>query len=100
MPLPATDTDLDPDPPNHSPTDPLQAEIAAEREHLSASRAALHRMRERAEALFATGEQVAGDPFSAETLGRTLVRRIAELTDDPSTPLFFGRLSFSKLARE
>jgi DNA helicase IV len=104
MPLSATGTDLDPNPPSkpptNPPTDPLQAEIAAEREHLSASRAALRRMRERAEELFATGEKVAGDPFSAETLGRTLVRRIAELTDDPSTPLFFGRLSFSKLAGE
>ncbi|MGE5828399.1 MAG: HelD family protein [Micromonosporaceae bacterium] len=91
MPLSATGTDLDP---THPPTDPLQAEITAEREHLAASRAALRRMRERAEALFATGESVAGDPFAAETLGRTLRRRIAELTDDPSTPLFFGRLSF------
>jgi len=51
-------------------------------------------MRERAQALFATGENVAGDAYSAETLGRTLARRIAELADDPNTPLFFGRLDF------
>jgi DNA helicase IV len=52
-------------------------------------------MRERAQAIYATGEDVAGDPYSAETLGTTLIRRIAELADDPSTPLFFGRLTFS-----
>ncbi len=70
----------------------LDEQLAAEREHLAQSRAALRRMRERAEALFATGDQVAGDPFSAETLGRTLSRRVAELADRPDTPLFFGKL--------
>jgi DNA helicase IV len=81
------------------PTDPaqetdqdLEKELAGERAHLDASRAALRRMRDRAEALFAAGEHVAGDPFAAETLGRTLARRVAELADDPNTPLFFGRL--------
>ena len=59
------------------------------------SRAALRRMRERAEALFATGDKVAGDAYAAETLGRTLARRVAELADDPTTPLFFGRLDFA-----
>ena len=70
----------------------LEKDLAAEQAHLAASRAALRRMRERAQALFASGEQVAGDPFAAETLGRTLARRVAELADDPNTPLFFGRL--------
>ncbi len=51
-------------------------------------------MRERVRHLFSTGDKVAGDAFSAETLGRTLSRRIAELADDPTTPLFFGRLTF------
>ena len=37
--------------------------------------------------------QVAGDAYTAETLGRTLARRVAELADDPTTPLFFGRLT-------
>jgi DNA helicase IV len=77
------------------PADNLEAEIAAERNHLAESRAALGRMRERARHLFSTGDTVAGDAFSAETLGRTLARRVAELADDPSTPLFFGRLTFS-----
>ncbi|MEV5762957.1 AAA family ATPase [Micromonospora sp. NPDC052213] len=72
----------------------LDTDLAAEREHLATSRAALAQMRERAEALFATGDQVAGDAYAAETLGRTLARRVAELADDPTTPLFFGRLDF------
>ncbi|MFI7492641.1 HelD family protein [Micromonospora echinaurantiaca] len=76
----------------------LDTDLAAEREHLAASRAALKRMRERAEALFATGDQVAGDAYAAETLGRTLARRVAELADDPTTPLFFGRLDFADTA--
>jgi DNA helicase IV len=73
------------------PTD-LEDELKAERAHLAESREALQRMRERAEALFATGADVSGDPFGAESLGRALARRIAELSDDPSAPLFFGRL--------
>ncbi|MEU7931506.1 HelD family protein [Micromonospora echinofusca] len=72
----------------------LDADLAAEREHLATSRAALAQMRQRAEALFSTGDQVAGDAYTAETLGRTLARRVAELADDPGTPLFFGRLDF------
>ncbi|MCX4468841.1 AAA family ATPase [Micromonospora sp. NBC_01655] len=77
----------------HAPVS-LDTELAAERAHLDASRAALARMRERTEALFATGHNVAGDAFTAETLGRTLSRRVAELADQPDTPLFFGRLTF------
>jgi hypothetical protein len=73
----------------------LETELTSERAHLAASRAALRRMRARAEALFATGQDVAGDAYSAETLGRTLFRRVAELADDPNTPLFFGRLDFA-----
>ncbi|WP_433618901.1 HelD family protein [Dactylosporangium sp. CA-139114] len=74
----------------------LETELAAERAHLTASRQALKRMRERAEDLFATGDQVAGDPFAAETLGRALARRIADLADNPDTPLFFGRLDIDE----
>ncbi|MEJ3748294.1 AAA family ATPase [Actinomycetes bacterium KLBMP 9797] len=76
------------------PAPDLDTELASERQHLATSRAALARMRDRAEALFATGENVAGDAYAAETLGRTLSRRVAELADDPNTPLFFGRLWF------
>jgi len=49
-------------------------------------------MRERAEAMFKAGDRVAGDAYTAETLGRQMVQRIKELTDDPETPLFFGKL--------
>jgi DNA helicase IV len=73
-------------------TTDLDAELDAERGHLAKSRAALRAMRLRAEQLYASGASVAGDPFAAETLGITLARRVAELADDPNTPLFFGRL--------
>jgi DNA helicase IV len=76
------------------PAPDLDTDLKNEREHLAASRAALRRMRDRAEALFAAGDKVAGDAYSAETLGRTLSRRVAELADNPDTPLFFGRLTF------
>jgi len=72
----------------------LEADLTSEREHLAASRTALKRMREHAQALFATGDKVAGDAYSAETLGRHMARRVIELTDNPDTPLFFGRLTF------
>jgi DNA helicase IV len=93
MSLTDTAADLDPDP-------SLTQQLAAERAHLVRSRAALARMRERAEQLFATGETVSGDPFSAESLGRQLARRIAELTDDPAAPLFFGRLDFGPASED
>ncbi|MBB5111083.1 HelD family protein [Micromonospora echinospora] len=86
--MPATEVDA---------TASLDAELAAERAHLTASRAALTRMRERAEALFATGDKVAGDSYTAEQLGRHMARRVKELADDPTTPLFFGRLDFGEV---
>ncbi|MFD2763772.1 HelD family protein [Micromonospora eburnea] len=82
----------------HAPEQTLDAALAAERAHLDTSRAALRRMRERAEALFATGDKVAGDAYTAEQLGRHMARRVKELADDPSTPLFFGRLDFGGTA--
>ncbi|HKD97241.1 MAG TPA: AAA family ATPase [Micromonosporaceae bacterium] len=72
----------------------LDHDLESERTHLTESREALGRMRRRAEEMYATGDRVAGDPFGAESLGRALARRIAELTDDPTAPLFFGRLDF------
>jgi DNA helicase IV len=77
------------------PASQLDTDLQHEREHLAESRAALRRMRERAQALFATGDGVAGDAWAAETLGRTLAGRVRELADDPNTPLFFGRLDFT-----
>ncbi|GAA0914623.1 DNA helicase [Virgisporangium aurantiacum] len=73
----------------------LDSDLAAERQHLTESRAALKRMRELAEVLFATGDRVAGDAYTAEQLGRHMSRRMRELADDPNTPLFFGRLELS-----
>ena len=77
------------------PAPDLDTELAAERAHLAESRAALRRMRARAQALFDAGADVAGDPYGAEALGRTLSRRVAELADNPETPLFFGRLDIT-----
>ncbi|WP_027343013.1 HelD family protein [Hamadaea tsunoensis] len=73
----------------------LDHELSAEIRHLTTSRAALQAMREHVQDLFATGAKVAGDPFSAETLGRTLAQRVRELADNPNTPLFFGKLTFA-----
>ncbi|MBX6750432.1 MAG: AAA family ATPase [Micromonosporaceae bacterium] len=78
----------------------LDAEIEAERRHLAESRAALVRMRERAQQLFETGATVAGDAFAAESLGIALSDRIRSLVDDPNTPLFFGRLTFASPSGE
>ncbi|MFI6077612.1 HelD family protein [Actinoplanes sp. NPDC051343] len=80
------------------PANDLDTELAAERHHLTESRAALGRMRGRAEALFSTGDKVAGDAYTAEQLGRHMARRVAELADDPTTPLFFGRLDIDDAA--
>jgi len=73
----------------------LDTELAEERHHLTESRTALRRMREHAEALYHTGDRVAGDAYTAEQLGRHMARRVAELADDPTTPLFFGRLELA-----
>jgi DNA helicase IV len=81
------------------PATDLDSQLAAEQTHLTVSRAALKRMREHAESLFATGDRVAGDAYTAEMLGRHLSRRVAELADDPTTGLFFGRLDMAAQGR-
>src|SRR5215217_8370536 len=55
-------------------------------------------MRDRAQALYSTGDKVAGDAYTAEQLGRHMARRVAELADDPTTPLFFGKLDIEATA--
>jgi DNA helicase IV len=80
------------------PSTDLDSELADERTHLAESRAALKRMRGRAEALYDVGSGLALDPYGAEALGRALSRRIRDLADDPSTPLFFGRLDIDEIA--
>ena len=61
--------------------------LAAERRHLAAARADLAAMRARVEALKTMG----GDAVSDAYLAATLSSRVRTLTDDPDSPLFFGR---------
>ena len=64
--------------------------LTRERIHLSESRDALQRMRQRTAGLEAFG----GDHVSTEHLKQALYRRMKALEDDPSVPLFFGRLDY------
>ena len=64
--------------------------LTRERIHLSESRAALQRMRRHAASLEAFG----GDHVSTEHLKQALYRRMKALEDDPTVPLFFGRLDY------
>src|SRR5829696_3554032 len=64
--------------------------LAAERQHLAQSREALRQMREHTAGLTAVG----GDHVSTEHLKQALYRRMKALEDDPSVPLFFGRLDY------
>ncbi|MET8145190.1 AAA family ATPase [Sphaerisporangium sp. NPDC005288] len=70
------------------PDDPAGV-LRAERDHLTASRAALRAMREHAQSLSA---DAAGDWVSQQVLQGLLDQRVAALADHPDTPLFFGRL--------
>ncbi|GAA3020757.1 AAA family ATPase [Streptosporangium longisporum] len=63
--------------------------LAAEREHLAVSRAALRAMREHAASL---SSDAAGDWVSQQVLQGLLDQRVAALADHSGTPLFFGRL--------
>ena len=64
--------------------------LARERLHLSESRAALRRMRQHTANLDAFG----GDHVSTEHLKQALYRRMKALEDNPTVPLFFGRLDY------
>jgi len=64
-------------------------DLDAEREHLAASRQDLARMRRKVESLDSSD---AGNWVSAEILDATLAHRLRQLADDPSVPLFFGRI--------
>ncbi|MET0692991.1 MAG: AAA family ATPase [Propionibacteriaceae bacterium] len=77
--------------PSPAAGNPTQRDIlTAERQHLLDSRAALTRMRNHAAGLEAHG----GDRVSTEHLKQALYRRMKALEDDPTVPLFFGRLSY------
>ena len=64
--------------------------LARERLHLTESRAALQQMRQHAASLEAFG----GDHVSTEHLKQALYRRMKALEDNPTVPLFFGRLDY------
>ncbi len=66
--------------------------LASERDHLAQSRVALAHMREQTAALTALG----GNAVSTEYLKQVLHRRMLALQDDPTVPLFFGRLDYAR----
>ncbi|GAA2013560.1 AAA family ATPase [Catenulispora yoronensis] len=68
--------------------------VAKEQSHLDESRAALKAMREDALTLRAQG----GNAVSTENLLAALRTRAKALMDDPSVPLFFGRLDYGDVA--
>ncbi len=70
-------------------TDPA---LAAEQAYLRRTRADLARMQEHALSL--DGDRAGGGGLSTEYLKAAFARRAKALQDDPSTPLFFGRLDF------
>jgi DNA helicase IV len=74
-----------------TPTDPA---LAAEQAYLDRARADLGAMREATLALDVRG----GDAVSEAYLASSLHKRIQALTDDPETPLFFGRLDLDDSA--
>ncbi|MER5964799.1 ATP-binding domain-containing protein [Streptomyces sp. NPDC002057] len=70
----------------------LDLELARERSHHDACRAALTRMTEDAAEQVGTGEDTAASGADAEALGRHLRSRAKEMREQPPGPLFFGRL--------
>jgi DNA helicase IV len=77
------------------PLEPLaDEELAAEREMLEYARRCLAAMRRRARSLRAAG----ADPYAVESVEWRLRQRVAALTDDERTGLFFGRLDYDATA--
>ncbi|MFH8424923.1 HelD family protein [Streptomyces sp. NPDC018038] len=70
----------------------LDLELARERSHHDACRAALTRMTEDVAGQVVTGEDTAASGADAEALGRHLRSRAKEMREQPPGPLFFGRL--------
>ncbi|MFT4201822.1 HelD family protein [Gordonia sp. (in: high G+C Gram-positive bacteria)] len=66
--------------------------LTAERVHLDRSRAALAAMRARTADWT---KAIAGDHVSTQYLRQQLYRRAESLADDPSVPLFFGRIDYA-----
>ena len=82
----------DPDPTTATPPSASQDGIlAGEQAHLAHARDSLRRMRERTERLEARG----GNAYSTETIKAALWHRAQSLIDNPTTPLFFGRIDYA-----
>ena len=71
----------------------IDPQLTAERDHLSDSRHALARMRERTSRL---DSSAAGDLVSQQFLESAIFARMKALADDPTVPLFFGRLDYEQ----
>jgi DNA helicase IV len=69
----------------------VDEQLAAEAAHLTESRAALATMREDTAKL----KPVSGDWVSERVVSATLAARVKALRDDPTVPLFFGRLDYA-----
>ncbi len=69
---------------------PPDETLQAEQRHLAHARADLGRMREHTLSL--DGDKGGGGGLSTEYLKLALARRAQALIDDPTTPLFFGRI--------
>ena len=67
-------------------------DLEAEQQHLTESREQLGRMRERTARMDASA---GGDWVSREYLRSTFALRMKQLADDPTIPLFFGRLDYA-----
>jgi len=70
---------------------PADPELTREQDHLRASRSALTRMHDRTASLDAAA---AGDWVSRQFLESAIFRRMKALQDDPTVPMFFGRLDY------
>ncbi|MEV0395274.1 HelD family protein [Polymorphospora rubra] len=73
----------------------LNRDLAEEQAFLTRARKALAWMLDHARMRVATGEDVAGDRYTAEALGIMLKSYAKELTEEPDGALYFGRLQFA-----
>ena len=83
--------------PDQHPSPDPDPDLAVERAHLARSRAELARMRARTASL---DTSAAGDWVSQQVLESTIYLRMKALEDDPTVPLFFGRLDYAESDRD
>jgi len=74
-----------------TPTHLTDPDLEHEQRHLAESRVQLARMRERTASMDASA---AGDWVSREYLESSFTLRMRQLADDPTIPLFFGRITY------